>query len=168
VVSAGSAGGYLAGEVDLPFPEALLTVFILLLFSGVCMFGIRESSTVALTIMTSHIICMTTLGITCIVRWSMTGNSVLAANWHAAQPTSTAGIVKQIFFGVSLGFLGNTGIPQTYNLLNGRLRIKPQLYRGSPSANLPQSTTKSLANVIHSIAIDDVIYLGRRSIFRHP
>jgi amino acid transporter len=121
VVSAGSAGGYLAGEVSLPFPDALLTVFILLLFSCVCLLGIRESSTVALTIMISHLVLMVTLGITSIVRWAMTGNSVLAANWHAAQPASAGEIVKQIFFGISLGFLGNTGISFIQHLLIRRL-----------------------------------------------
>ena len=121
MVSAGSAGGYLAGEVSLPFPNALLTVFILLVFSGVCLLGIRESSTVALTIMTSHLVLMVTLGILSIVRWAMTGNSVLAANWHAAQPASASEIIKQIFFGVSLGFLGNTGISLKQDLLISRL-----------------------------------------------
>lgn len=109
MVSAGSAGGYLAGEVELPFPNALLPVFFLLVFSCVCLLGIRESSRVALGIMTFHIVTMTSIAIASMVRWGINGNSILAANWHAAQPTSALEIVKQIFFGISLGFLGTTG-----------------------------------------------------------
>lgn len=109
MVSAGSAGGYLAGEIELPFPEALLPVFILVLFSGICLLGIRESSRFALVIMTNHLLTMSILAVTAIVRWGMNGNSILTANWQAAQPSSPVEIAKQIFFGVSLGFLGNTG-----------------------------------------------------------
>jgi hypothetical protein len=109
VVSAGSAGGYLAGEVNLPFSQALLPVFILILFSGVCLLGIRESSVVALTIISFHIVTMVVLAITSIVRWGINGNSLLAENWAAAQPGSASEIARQIFYGVSLGFLGNTG-----------------------------------------------------------
>jgi amino acid transporter len=112
IVSAGSAGGYLAGEINLPFPDALLAVFILILFSGICMLGIRESSKIALTIMAFHLVTMIVLAITAIVRWGIIGNSLLSANWHAAQPSSASQIAKQILFGVSLGFLGNTGVPQ--------------------------------------------------------
>ena len=109
MVSAGSAGGYLAGEVKLPFPDALLTIFILALFSGICLLGIRESSRFALVIMSCHLVTMSVIAITAMVRWGINGNMVLTANWHAAQPSSSTEIVKQIFFGVSLGFLGNTG-----------------------------------------------------------
>jgi hypothetical protein len=109
VVSAASAGRYLAGEVTLPFPEALLTVFILVIFSAICLLGIRESSGFALTIIACHLATIFTLAVTATVRWGINGNLMLTANWHAAQPSSTAEIVKQIFFGISLGFLGNTG-----------------------------------------------------------
>ena len=93
----------------LPFPEPMLTVFILVLFSGIYLLGIRESSRFALVIMTFHIVTMSVVAITAIVRWELNGNTVLAANWFAAQPSSHKEIIKQIFFGVSLGFLGNTG-----------------------------------------------------------
>jgi amino acid transporter len=110
VVSAGSAGGYLAGEINLPFSVALLTVMILVLFSCICLLGIRESSRVALGIFLCHLGTMVILAVTAIVRWGMNGNAVLSSNWHTAQPSSVADIIKQIFFGASLGFLGNTGM----------------------------------------------------------
>jgi len=110
VVSAGSVGGYLAGEIHLPFPQALLTVFILVLFSGVCLFGIRDSSALALTIQTVHLTTMFALAIGAMVRWGINGNIILSSNWQAAQPSSASEIAKQIFFGVSLGFLAYTGI----------------------------------------------------------
>jgi len=109
VVASGSAGRYLAGEANLPFPEALLTVFILILFSAICLLGIRESSKVALAIMAFHILTILVVAMTSIVRWGINGNSLLWENWSAAQPASTAEIFKQIFYGISLGFLGNTG-----------------------------------------------------------
>lgn len=125
VVSAGSAGGYLVGEVSLPFPDALLTVFILIIFSGVCLAGIRESSGVALTIMTFHVVTMVVLAITAMVRWGLTGNAILAANWYAAQPGSAGQIAKQILFGVSLGFLGNTGFELTPSYVES---VSPQTF----------------------------------------
>lgn len=86
-----------------------MTVFILVLFSAICLLGIRESSKVALTIMSFHILTMLVIAITAMVRWGINGNSTLSENWHAAQPPSPEQIIKQIFFGVSLAFLGNTG-----------------------------------------------------------
>jgi hypothetical protein len=96
----------------------LLPIFILILFSGVCLLGIRESSGVALTIISFHLITMIVLALTSIIRWGINGNSVLAENWTAAQPGSASEIARQIFYGVSLGFLGNTGtshVPKAKN-----------------------------------------------------
>jgi glucan phosphoethanolaminetransferase (alkaline phosphatase superfamily) len=109
VVSAGSASGYLAGDVQLPFPKAVLTVILLLVFASICLLGLRESSRVAMGILTIHIVTMISLAITSMVRWGINGNAVLIANWYAAQPSSAGEIAKQIFFGASLGFLGSTG-----------------------------------------------------------
>ena len=74
------------------------------------MLGIRESSGVALTIISFHLVTIVVLAITSIARWGINGNSLLAENWAAAQPGSAREIALQIFYGVSLGFLGNTGI----------------------------------------------------------
>ena len=114
MVSAGSVGGYLAGEFQLPFPRALLTVFVLVFFSGVCLLGIRDSSALALIIQTIHLLTMLILALAALVSWGINGNGILATNWVNAQPSSTAEIVKQIFFGVSLGFLAYTGRPRQY------------------------------------------------------
>jgi hypothetical protein len=73
----------------------------------------RESSGIALAIMTLHGVTISTIAISAIVHWGKNGSSQLAENWHLAQPASAADIGKQIFFGVSLGFLGNTGIDIT-------------------------------------------------------
>ena len=109
VVSAGSASSYLVGEVSLPFPEIILPVLVLIFFGCLCLFGIRESSRVALAIFLCHLTVVTMLGIASIVRWGINGNSLLSQNWHAAQPPTLSALIKQMFFGVSLGFLGNTG-----------------------------------------------------------
>ncbi len=166
-MSAGSAAQYLAGEVQLPFPTSLLPLFMLVLFSGVCLLGIRESSGVALTIISFHLITMIVLALTSIVRWGINGNSVLVENWTAAQPGSASEIARQIFYGVSLGFLGNTGtshIPKTKE----RFRIDCHIRGGSSSEDISQGFTESLAHVIHSIDYDDVACLGSRPVHRRP
>lgn len=110
IVSAGSAGGYLAGEINLPFPVPLLTVLIVVLFCCICLLGVGESSRVALCIFLIHVGTMIILAITAIIRWGINGNSTLASNWYASQPSSAVEITRQIFLGASLGFLGNTGM----------------------------------------------------------
>ena len=109
MISAGSASEYLAAEVNLPFPAAVLAVFILVLFATICFVGIHESSRFGLIILLTHLGTMLVLAIAAVVRWGINGNSLLVANWYAAQPSSPAEIVKQIFLGVSIGFIGNTG-----------------------------------------------------------
>jgi len=109
VISAGSASGYLAGEVHLPFSATLLTVFILLLFAAICFLGIHESSRFGLIILIIHLATMFVIAIAAVVRLGIYGNSLLVANWHAAQPSSLAEALKQIFLGASIVFIGNTG-----------------------------------------------------------
>jgi Amino acid permease len=127
VVSAGSAQGYLAGEVDLPFPQFLIAIFILILFSCICFLGIRESSTLALAIMTTHLTTIAVLAIVAMVRWGINGNEVLSANWDVAASLPAKEILKQIFYGTSLGFLGITGTTISFKWLISRIRVDPKL-----------------------------------------
>jgi hypothetical protein len=172
VVSAGSAGGYLEGEITLPFPAPLLTVFILILFSCVCLFGIRESSRVALMIMAFHLATISIVALTSVVRWGMIGNSLLSENWATAQPGSAGAIAKQIFFGVSLGFLGNTGTTPSHSLfqhkLTLRFRINAKLRRRTPPRHIPQSPPKPLAPLLLPTNPHDAPRLGPRPLLRHP
>jgi len=65
---------------------------------------------VSLAILSIHVLTMCVIAIMAMVRWGKTGSTTLRENWAAAQPGSASGIARQIFFGVVLGFLGNTGI----------------------------------------------------------
>lgn len=96
--------------MTLPFSTSLLAILILILFACICLLGMRESSGIALAIMMLHIVTISTIAISAVVHWGRNGNSQLAENWRLAQPASAAEIGKQIFFGVSIGFLGNTGM----------------------------------------------------------
>lgn len=61
-------------------------------------------------IQTIHLSTMLALAVSAMVRWGIHGNIVLSTNWHAAQPSSAVDVAKQIFFGVSIGFLAYTGL----------------------------------------------------------
>jgi amino acid transporter len=109
----------------LPFPVSLLTVFILVLFSGICLLGIQGSSRVSLTILTFHVLTMFVIAIMAIIRWAKMGSDTLRENWTAAQPGSANGVAQQIFFGVVLGFLGNTGFELTPSYVQ---EVKPGVF----------------------------------------
>ena len=144
-----------------------MTVFILVLFSAICLLGIRESSKVALAIMAFHILTILVVAITSIVRWGINGNALLSANWFAAQPPSTADIFKQIFHGMSLAFLGNTGILTHFEMRANtvRVRVNTRICGGSSSRCVPQSPPKSMAAVFRSINTDDATCLGSSTLF---
>jgi len=65
-------------------------------------------------------ITICTIAIAAIIHWGKDGNSQLVENWHLAQPGSGSAIAKQIFFGASLGFIGNTGT----NALERKLKAR--------------------------------------------
>lgn len=55
VVSAATAISYLAGEISLPFPIVVGSLFILLVFTLVSLSGMRESARIALAVLTLHV-----------------------------------------------------------------------------------------------------------------
>jgi amino acid transporter len=55
VVSAATAATYLAGEVTLPFPVWVLAVLVMVLFTIVSLFGVRESARIALSVLSVHV-----------------------------------------------------------------------------------------------------------------
>ena len=55
IVSSATAATYLAGEVVLPFPSWVLAAMVLVLFTMVSLFGIRESARIALLVLTLHV-----------------------------------------------------------------------------------------------------------------
>ncbi|KAJ3964665.1 AAAP amino acid permease [Lentinula raphanica] len=109
VVSAATAASYLAGEINLPFPEFVGTILVLVIFTLVSLSGIKESARVALCVLTSHLIAMTILIVAGAVHWANIGNDQIMDNWHNGKTSSTSEVLKQIYNGFCLGILGLTG-----------------------------------------------------------
>eukprot|EP00727_Mastigamoeba_balamuthi_P002841 m51a1_g12554 hypothetical protein (334) ;mRNA; r:2333-4089 len=82
VVSADSAASYLAGiKQDFPLPYYWLASLLLLFFAILSTFGIRDSSSVALSFFLHHMICMLCLAICAIVGLAKHGSGTLKHNW---------------------------------------------------------------------------------------
>lgn len=132
--------------MDLPFPDLTLTIIILVAFTGLLLFGVRESSSVTLGICSFHVSavetrpnldsqpasfraqCLTVLilVLTAVVHWAKTGSEILVENWQAS-PSGSGKIARSIFNGICIGLLGVTGFESapTYALLSpiGELRL---------------------------------------------
>lgn len=125
IVSSATAAEYLAGEVALPFPSWVLAVMVLILFTAVSLFGVRESARIALSVLGLHVLTMTALVLASVVHWVRTGNGQLKSNWAQGMTenagTSISGILKQVYYGVCLGMLGLTGFECTPSYIS---RIK--------------------------------------------
>ncbi|KAL0094978.1 amino acid permease-domain-containing protein [Phycomyces blakesleeanus] len=126
VVSASTASAYLAAEVDLPekFSAFVLTIIILIAFSLVCILGLRESSTLTLSIFTLHSITMAVVMIASIVMWGRQGNNVLIENWNIPDPEGTSPL-RMIFNGFCIGLLGVTGFESAENYIED---LKPNTF----------------------------------------
>ncbi|KAF7722268.1 hypothetical protein EC973_003488 [Apophysomyces ossiformis] len=118
VVSASTASAYLAAEVTLPsaITPFIITIIILVGFSLICLLGLRESSSLALSIFTLHVITMIVVIVTSIVAWAKQGNTILVQNWKEPIPQGT-NPVRMIFQGFCIGLLGVTGIESAENYI---------------------------------------------------
>jgi amino acid transporter len=110
VVSASTASAYLAAEVSLPsrLTPFIITIIILVAFSLICILGLRESSTITLSIFTFHAITMLVVLITSFVMWGKGGSQTLIDNWNIPDPEGSNPILM-IVKGVCIGLLGVTG-----------------------------------------------------------
>ncbi|KAI8384770.1 amino acid permease-domain-containing protein [Radiomyces spectabilis] len=118
VVSASTATAYLAAQVTMPehFSAFVLTIIILIVFSVICLFGIRESSTLTLSIFCLHTLTMVVVMITSVVAWVREGNHILIENWQMPDPPGVSP-VRMIFNGVCIGLLGVTGFESAENYI---------------------------------------------------
>lgn len=118
VVSASTASAYLAAEVTLPggLTPFIITIIILIAFSMICILGLRESSTLTLTIFTMHVITLGVIMVTSIVTWGKTGNQTLIDNWTLIPDPPGSNPALLIAKGVCIGLLGVTGFE--VNVLN--------------------------------------------------
>ncbi|KAF8843445.1 hypothetical protein BDN67DRAFT_945384 [Paxillus ammoniavirescens] len=111
VVSAATAISYLAGEIHIPFPLCVGTMFVFILFTAVSLAGLRESARVASGVLALHFLTMVVLIIASITAWASAGTTQLRENWVSGQVglSSPEKILKQVFNGVCIGMLGLTG-----------------------------------------------------------
>ncbi|KIK96888.1 hypothetical protein PAXRUDRAFT_768751 [Paxillus rubicundulus Ve08.2h10] len=111
VVSAATAISYLAGEMHIPFPRYVGTMFVFILFTVVSLAGLRESARVASGVLTLHFLTMAVLIVASITAWASAGTTQLRENWVLGQVglSSPGYILKQVFNGVCIGMLGLTG-----------------------------------------------------------
>ncbi|KAG0165359.1 hypothetical protein DFQ30_008560 [Apophysomyces sp. BC1015] len=126
VVSASTASAYLAAEVSLPsgLTPFIITIIILVGFALICLLGIRESSSLALSIFLLHILTMSVLIISSIIAWAKQGNSVLVQNWQQPIPEGM-NPWRMVFQGFCIGLLGVTGIESAENYIED---LKPNTF----------------------------------------
>ncbi|KDQ14961.1 hypothetical protein BOTBODRAFT_65898 [Botryobasidium botryosum FD-172 SS1] len=124
-VSAATAANYIHGEFPgMPITEAALAVCFLVALSLVALFSLRESSGFTLSITIIHLITMTALFLASIIAWAHTGSDILRANW-SLRPQGTVHILRAIFDGICIGFLGVTGFECTPSYVQA---IRPDAY----------------------------------------
>lgn len=130
VVSAGTAAAYIATEAGLRIDVALTVILII----GIALFGLvgikgnaevmtgilvfvsrplaparRATELMPVLHAEQHLLTFAMIFVAGAIHWGQVGNAVLRENWTTSQPGSAGGIVKQIFLGVCVGFLGVTG-----------------------------------------------------------
>ncbi|KAJ7591514.1 amino acid permease-domain-containing protein [Mycena floridula] len=112
-VSSATASEYLRGEfAKMPIPMTALTIMLLVAFCLVGLFNVRESSTVTLSFTVIHVITMVVLMIFGVISWVQNGSEVLKDNWKL-RPTGGLPVIRAIFDGICIGFLGLTGFECT-------------------------------------------------------
>lgn len=111
VVSASTASAYLAAEVELPakLTPFIITIIILIVFSFICILGLRESSTLTLSIFTFHLITLAAVMVASIVAWAKHGSQTLVDNWYNTPDLPGSNPVLLILKGSCIGLLGVTG-----------------------------------------------------------
>jgi amino acid transporter len=116
VVSASTASAYLAAEVTLPekLTPFLLTMIILIAFSLICVLGLKESSTLTLSIFTLHLVTMLAVMIASLIMWGKQGSQTLIDNWAIPDPPGSNPVLM-IVKGVCIGLLGVTGFEVNYH-----------------------------------------------------
>ncbi|KAF8065050.1 amino acid permease-domain-containing protein [Lyophyllum atratum] len=146
VVSAATAASYLAGEVALPFPPFVGAVFLLVIFTIVSLWGVKESARIALVVLMFHLVTMTTLIISSCVYWGRTGISQLQENWHVGSAPSSSAVAREIFNGFCLGMLGLTGFECTPSYV-GRIK-RGQLPHVLRNLHIPAIVLNSVIMVL--------------------
>jgi amino acid transporter len=113
-VSASTAAAYLnavtAGHVNIEG----WTVILLAVLTVIAFLGLRDSSNVALGMISLHLLTMLILIVFGIIFWATEGSSTLVNNWKNADLlTGGKTVARALFDGVAIGFVGLTGFECT-------------------------------------------------------
>lgn len=118
-VSAATAASYIYNEAS---PAALspldtflggagIVVVLLAAMALITLLGLRSSASIAVGMISIHLLTMVALIIAGIVQWTREGNATLVSNWREAIPllSQGRGIARSIFDGTCIAFVGLTG-----------------------------------------------------------
>ena len=113
VISASEAMNYVH-ELWSAWPVIIATIVLLLVFMGITIMGIGESSKVASVIFVFHLVSLVLLSSFC--GWYLLSNGVDALRANYAQPVE-GGIMNALFFGFAAGMLGISGFESSANFV---------------------------------------------------
>ena len=109
-VSASTAASYIEAEMEGHVGSIGWTAILLVVLAAVTLLGLRDSSNVALSMISLHIVTMAILIISGIVFWAKEGSGLLVENWnHADLLLNGKSVARAIFDGICIGFVGLTG-----------------------------------------------------------
>lgn len=119
VISANEAMHYLH-EIFPVFEVMIATIILLLLFAGLTITGITESSKVAIGIFIFHLTSMLVLACTIVIYLINNGFAIFSQNWNL--PITGGSIWIAIFFGFSASMLGISGFESSANFVEEQER----------------------------------------------
>ncbi|GAA5991134.1 hypothetical protein JCM10908_006555 [Rhodotorula pacifica] len=127
VVAAATASVYIADQSRGVVSTDWMTIVLLVVIAAVGLIGIRGSAGVTLTTLAFHLLTLAVLILCSVVHWGRHGNETLKANWEAGQLGSAREVVKAIYLGICIAFLGVTGFETTPDYASA-LRPSPHIY----------------------------------------
>ncbi|TPX63091.1 hypothetical protein CcCBS67573_g08769 [Chytriomyces confervae] len=114
-VSASSAASYFYFEFGF-LNVYWSSVGLLAIFGLLAMMGARESSSVSIAILCTHMVTMLLVAIACFHQFRTTGTSILASNFQTSS-ISPRGWPMDLFLGYCVGMLGVTGFETSSNYI---------------------------------------------------
>ncbi|PWN22664.1 hypothetical protein BCV69DRAFT_93664 [Microstroma glucosiphilum] len=115
-VSSATAASYVSEEAPrLSMP--IFTILFLLILTAICLLGMKDSSTIALSMFTLHTLSIAALIVAGVVSWTRTGNAVIRENWSiaagGAELLGGKSTARALFDGTVVAFVGLTGFETT-------------------------------------------------------
>ncbi|GAA5987220.1 hypothetical protein JCM11641_006064 [Rhodosporidiobolus odoratus] len=126
VVAAATAASYIADQ-GVAGGETWLTIVLILGIALVGLVGVRGGASVTLITLGIHLATLSVLIVSAAVHWGKHGNSTLATNWTTNQLPSASAIIRSIYQGICIAFLGVTGFETAPDYITS-LRPQPNIY----------------------------------------